>query len=348
LNLYMDNEHTILLISGPNAGGKTVVLKTVGLLALMARCSLYIPASEGTEFPFYEEMYADIGDEQSIETHLSTFAAHITQIRDALSGKAHSLILFDELMSQTSVEEGSALAIAILKECARRKSTVLVTTHNEELKIFASQQSCMMNAGMEFTDRPTYRLIPGIPQPSNALRIARELGLNGQVIKDAMALLDKEKMSINVLFEDLSKELRAVKEERETVSRLRAEYESKLHDLDIKKKKEISEQKEKYRTQLIKAKRSIEKMIKDFKRQGPQPDSVRGMRRFFEEKLDTPELRNPYYPKTGEMVKVRALKKVGQVVDEHGGKYKISLDNIFYWVDPLDIEKLGEDEANDR
>lgn len=338
LNLKMEREKMILLISGPNAGGKTVVLKTVGLLVLMARCGLFIPVDEGSTIPFFEEVYADIGDEQSIESRLSTFAGHIKQIKEALEAKTQPLVLLDELMSQTSVEEGSALAIAILEEFAQKKSTVLATTHNEDLKIFVSRRADMMNGGMEFTDSPTYRLIVGIPQPSNAIKLARKLGINGNVIESALKNLDTEKMSLNQLFEDLSKELKAVQEERQKLSILTRDYESKLEALNTKKKKELNELKVRYKRELIQAKRSIEKMIKEFKRESPKPEAVSKMRHFFDEKLQAKENHAPYYPRIGEMVKVRELNKVGQVIAEHLGKYKIGLENIYYWVGPKEIE----------
>lgn len=344
LNLDMVREKPILLISGPNAGGKTVVLKTVGLIALMAKYGMFIPVDEGSEIPFYDEIYADIGDEQSIETHVSTFAGHVAQIKIALDGKEHSLVLLDELMSQTSVEEGSALAAAVLEGFSRKKSTVLATTHNEELKLYVSKKDNMLNAGMEYTDRPTYRLILGIPQPSNALRLAEQLGIQGEIIQHALSLMDQDKVSVNKMFEDLSKELSGVQKERETLKKVINDYESRLASLDSRKKKELTELKQKYRNQLIKAKRSIEKMIKDFKEKGPKPDRVHEMRKFFNEKLEPDADRAPYFPSQGELVKIRDLRKVGQVVEEHGGKYKVSLENIFFWVLPSDIESLQNEE----
>ncbi|MGD9380599.1 MAG: hypothetical protein PVI51_08530, partial [candidate division WOR-3 bacterium] len=182
LNLKLNSGKRVLLISGPNAGGKTVVLKTVGLIALMAKCGLYVPADEGSSVPFFDDFYADIGDEQSIESQLSTFAGHLKQIRSALEAEGNALVLLDELMSQTSVEEGSALAAAILEEL-REKGMVLATTHNENLKIYVSNQPDMTNAGMEYTDRPTYRLILGVPQPSNAIKLAGQLGLRNKVLE---------------------------------------------------------------------------------------------------------------------------------------------------------------------
>ena len=340
LNLKMNLNKRILLISGPNAGGKTVVLKTVGLLALMAKCGLFIPAAEGSCIPFFEEIYADIGDEQSIESHLSTFSAHIKQIREALRGSKNSLVLLDELMSQTSVEEGSALAAAIIEEFARRKSIMLATTHNENLKIFVSQKEDMVNAGMEFTDRPTYRLIVGIPQPSNAIKLVSRLGIGNAIVRSARLYLDKERLSLNEVFEDLSKELKAVQEEREKLSLLSQEYESKLHRLNTKKKEELAQLKAKYKSELIQAKRSIERLVKTLKKDGPKPNLVHEARRFFDEKFRPSEVEPPYYPKMGEIVKIRELKKTGQVVAEHQGKFKVSLDNIYFWVDPRDIESV--------
>ncbi len=341
LNLKMNGQGNILLVSGPNAGGKTVVLKTVGLLALMAKCGMFIPVGEGSTIPFYDEVYADIGDEQSIEYNLSTFAAHINQIKYALEGSTKSLVLLDELMSQTSVEEGSALAVAILERFAKRGNTVLATTHNEDLKIFVSRREDMMNAGMEFLDRPTYRLILGIPQPSNAIKLAKNLGIDKQVISNAIDHLDKDKMSLNTLFEDLAHELKAIKEEREKLSSLIKEYEIKLGDLNHRKKQEMNSLKEKYRRELITSKRNIEKLIKELKKR-PKPEVVHKVREFFEEKLSVDEDIEPYYPESGEIVRIRQLKRTGQVVDEQSGKFKISLDNIFYWVDAKEIERIEE------
>ena len=340
LNLNMNSNKKILLVSGPNAGGKTVVLKTVGLIVLMAKCGLFITAEEGSSIPFFEEVYADIGDEQSIESHLSTFAAHVKQIKQAIEGKEKSLILLDELMSQTSAEEGSALAAAIMEQFARRQSTVLATTHNEDLKIFVSKRDDMINGGMEFTDRPTYRLIIGIPQPSNALKLASQLGINSGIVEMAHSYLDKEKMSLNELFTDLSKELKSVQEERrELASRMR-EYEEKLSELNSKKKKDLEELKTKYKNELIQAKRTIDKLIKTLKKEGPKPQQIQETKKFFDEKLQVDEPRPPYYPKIGEIIKVIDIKRFGQVVAERQGKFKVSFENMYFWVEPSDIEAV--------
>lgn len=338
LNMCLPPEKRVLLISGPNAGGKTVVLKTVGLLSLMAKCGLFIPADEGTTIPFFEEIYADIGDEQSLESDLSTFAGHITQIRNALESKnGNNLVLLDELMNQTSVEEGSALAASIMEEFSKRGDTVLATTHNESLKIFVSKREEMLNAGMEFTDRPTYRLILGIPQPSNAIKLAQQMGLNNGVIERAKSYLDTEKASLNELFESLSREMKLAQEKSERLDNLIKEYETKLADLQSKKKRELEELKKRYQNEMFRAKRRIDEFIKKLKREGLKPDVIQEAKEFFEEELKE-EPKEPYYPKIGEMVRIRGSNKTGQVVAVHQGEYKISFGNIIFWAKPEEIE----------
>lgn len=340
LNVRLGKDQTVLLVSGPNAGGKTVVLKTVGVIALMAKCGMMIPASEGSRLPFFDTVYADIGDEQSIESQLSTFAAHLVQIKGALNAGSDSLVLLDELMSQTSIEEGSALAMAILDVLAERKCWVFATTHNENLKLYASSRSDMQNGGMEYTDHPTYQLILGIPQASNALRLAQEVGINHGVIDLARSYMDKEKVGFNDLFEDLSKKLKIVETERKELSDMIKEYEKKLADLNVKKKNVLEDLRSTYKRDMIRSKRQIEKLIKDLKKQGAKPEKVKEARTFFEQKLEDRTEHAPYRPSIGEIVRIRDLNKNGQVVEEHGGQYKVSLDTIFYWVDPEDIEAV--------
>jgi len=339
LNLKIDSDHRILLISGPNAGGKTVVLKTVGLICLLARCGFFIPADEGTTIPFFDEIYADIGDEQSIESNISTFAGHLIQIKDALGGKENSLVLLDELMSQTSAEEGSALAASILEEFVYRGNIVLATTHNENLKIFVSRHKNMVNGGMEWTDRPTYRLIIGVPQPSNAIKLAGQFGFGSDILTRAISYLDQDKLSIGELFESLSRELKTVQEQHQKLQTLKQEYEARLKDFKSKKKKELDELKSQYKEKIVQAKRSIERLIKTLKLEGPKPEIVRETRKFFKKPdLLIEEDKSPYYPDLGEIVSIRELKTSGEVVASRKGKYKINLNNIIYWANPEELE----------
>ncbi len=338
LNLCMPVEKRVLVISGPNAGGKTVVLKTVGLLSLMAKCGLFIPADEDTVLPFFNEIFADIGDEQSLESDLSTFAGHIMQIKNALSSEtSNNLVLLDELMNQTSVEEGSALAASIIEEFAQKNNRVLATTHNENLKIFVSKRNEMLNAGMEFTDRPTYRLILGIPQPSNAIKLAQQMGINGGLIERAKSYLDKEKASLNELFENLSKEFKEVQDRQTRLDHLITEYESRLAVLGTKWKKESNELQEKYQKELVRARRRIEDLIKTLKKEGAKPEIIQETKNFFSEELKEPP-KEPYYPQIGEMVKIRGSNKAGVVMAQHQGRYKIGFDNLFFWARPEEIE----------
>ncbi len=334
LDLKLPPDKTVLLISGPNAGGKTVVLKTIGLLVQMAKCGLFITAGEGSVLPFFDEVYADIGDEQSIESDLSTFAAHLKWIKESLGANRNSLILLDELMSQTSAEEGSALASALLEEFVRKGCMVIATTHNETLKIFASQHANMINGGMEYAERPTYRLMLGIPQSSNAIKLAKALGINGRIIENAIKYLSTDKQSINALLEDLSRDRRIVERDRKELEGMIKEYKAKLDDLNLRRKKEVDDFRNKYKQELVSAKRSIERLIKELKSKKADEKTIKETREFFEQAMPLEEKGKPYYPRIGELVNINGISKPGLVIEEHDGKYKISLDNIFYWVEP--------------
>lgn len=203
----------------------------------------------------------------------------------------------------------------------------------------------MANAGMEFTDRPTFRLIPGIPQPSNAIKIASKLGINHGVIENALKRLDKKKLSVDQLFRDLSKELQEVRIERNRLKRLTSEYETKLRALNAKKKKELDALKAKYKKQLIQSKRSIEHLIKELKQHGPEPERVHKMRAFFNAELKNEQKYSPYYPAVGELVYIRGLKRTGQVVEQKAGRFKISLENIYYWVGPEELKSIKEERS---
>ena len=225
-----------IVITGPNTGGKTVSLKTVGLLALMAQSGLHIPAQSGSELPCFHAVYADIGDEQSIEQSLSTFSGHITNIIRILKQiDARSLVIFDELGAGTDPQEGAALARAILNHLLETGCTTLVATHYPELKTFAHSTEGVVNASLEFdikTLRPTYHLTIGLPGRSNALLIAQRLGLPQPIIDSAKAEIHPDDLRADKLLDDIRKERNRTSRERQKLEKARARLEAQTREIE--------------------------------------------------------------------------------------------------------------------
>ncbi len=209
VDIYLEDDYFIIVITGPNTGGKTVTLKTTGLLILMAQSGLAIPTSEGSALSVFETVFADIGDEQSIEQSLSTFSSHMTHIIEILEqADDRSLVLLDELGAGTDPEEGSALAQALLKTLLARRTTALATTHYSDLKIFAHNTPFVANASVEFdieTLSPTYRLSIGLPGRSNAFAIARRLGLPSPIVAQAEALVAPESLEAEAMLAEIKR-----------------------------------------------------------------------------------------------------------------------------------------------
>jgi DNA mismatch repair protein MutS2 len=219
--IVLDGIQRALILSGPNAGGKTVVLKTVGLLCLMAQSGLPITAAEGSELPCFGSVFADIGDEQSLEQDLSTFSSHVSQIAEILrSADKDSLVLLDELGSGTEPGEGAGLGAAVLESLIERGSVTVVTTHHNALKLFGSQTNGAVNAAMEFdpeTLKPTYRLIPGRPGRSYGLDMASRLGIPDQVIERARSRIGRDDVRLEQLLEQVEADSRVIASERQVV-----------------------------------------------------------------------------------------------------------------------------------
>ncbi len=252
IDVVLDGETHALVITGPNTGGKTVTLKTVGLLTLMAQCGLHIPAASGTELSVFDAIYADIGDEQSIEQSLSTFSSHITNIIRILHlATPRSLVLLDELGAGTDPQEGSALARAILQAFLDRRATLLVATHYPELKAFAHVTPGARNASVEFdleTLRPTYHLTIGLPGRSNALAIAERLGLPAEIVEAARSMLSVEDRTAESLLDEIHRRREAArKAEQEAEARraeaqaLEAELSRRLDGIEAERREALEE-----------------------------------------------------------------------------------------------------------
>lgn len=324
-----------IVITGPNTGGKTVSLKTVGLLALMAQSGLHLPVQSGSELPCFHSVFADIGDEQSIEQSLSTFSGHITNIIRILKHIDHrSLVIFDELGSGTDPQEGAAIARAILTHLLNIGSMTLVATHYPELKTFAHSTGGVVNASLEFdikTLRPTYKLSLGLPGRSNALLIAQKLGLPLPIIEAAKAEIDPLELRADKLLDDIRKERNRTSREREKLEKQRtrleaqnAELEKRLEKIEDERRETLAKARAEGELEVAVLKRNIDSLKSQLKKASQPLQAIKAIEEKMgkmEEKAEAPVERKRFQTviagdqtvKLGEKVTVSTLNAEGVV-----------------------------------
>jgi DNA mismatch repair protein MutS2 len=350
INITLTNEENTMVVTGPNTGGKTVTLKTVGLFQLMAQTGLHVPALEGTKLPIYNKIFADIGDEQSIEQSLSTFSSHMNNIVEIVKkADDKSLVLLDELGAGTDPTEGAALAISILESLLKAQSKTMATTHYTELKKFALSKKGVVNASMQFdleTLSPTYKLLLGTPGKSNAFEIAKKLGLKEDIIERAKNFVSKDELQFEDVLLKIEEDRKLAEAQRDEAilfnletKKLKDEMAKQRANLDNQKEKILSKAKEEARDIISETKSFADEMQKEFKNLEKQMDisqrnktneelkrRIRSEGEKHKEKLPKVFNEDPVDAndlKVGDKVKVLSLDQIGEIISLPDDKNEI-------------------------
>lgn len=358
LDLDLPEGRRVVLVSGPNAGGKTVVLKTVGLLALMAACGMQVPAAEGTVLPLFDGVFADIGDDQSLDADLSSFTAHLENLKSVLrDARPGALVLLDEIGSSTSPEEGTALAFAVLEELRDRGVLVVATSHFGSLKLLVQDEPGMVNAAMGFRDgRPNYRLDLGHPGESSAFATAERVGLPARLVERARQRMSGEWLDLDARFRALDRELEEARRERETAERehqqavaSRAELESQRAAFEqeaVEERERLRQERERF---LVATRREIENAVRQIRQTQAEHRSIVDAKRLVERELadaSPPAGAEPgppadFEPKPGDLVLSRTFRRAGEVVGTGPGKVTVAFGSVRTELPLADIGPAG-------
>ena len=364
-DIRLGEDYDTMLITGPNTGGKTITLKTAGILQLMAQSGLFIPAAEGSKAGVFRDICADIGDEQSIEQSLSTFSSHINDIVKIMKNvDAKTLVLIDEIGAGTDPEEGASLAISILDFLRQKKAKIIVTTHYPELKLYGYNRKRTTNASMEFdlkTLSPTYRLQIGIPGHSNAFAIARRLGMREDVVKNAQGLISDENVDINQMITELTKQTKAASDARshlttslDRAKKLEIKLQQALDWYNQHVQKQLEFAQERANEVVTKSRKKADKIIEQLEQQKgevKQNEIIAAKGQFNQLERQNENLahnrvlqreKRRHHVNVGDKVKVLSYGQTGTItkkLSEH--EYEVQMGIIKVKVSDRDIEKIG-------